>query len=284
MIIYFRQYKEALRQQRQQDVYRPRNDQTSPSTSTPTSNHSHSTPHSPVANGYHSKSSLSSNQSLSSPNCSSPTNNSNSPSHSNRKYQTSIPTSTMFHTNGLPNHTDESNQTNKRPIQKVVPSRNTSKNPHSPSLPLSNSNNTISTPLLNGNVTENGKFEHDGSYSKPMSPVKGSSGFMTHNNVPNNRSNSLGRSNPSSPGHISNSDQMCGNTPKLYNTLAGYVTSPTNTQSQLNWHKEMTSDRLSFTMKREFDRAKEESDLIQQLRIVSYYLYLNFVILLCILT
>lgn len=166
---------------------------------------------------------------------------------------------------------------NRKPVQKVVPSRNTNK-PFSPTaIPVSNSNNSLSPILSNGNLnsdnttrlTENRNY--DGSYMKPVSPIKGSSSFMTHNNVPSSKSNSLGRNYKTSPTDTNPTDQ--NGAPKLLTTTVGFVNNSTpglgNNTSRINWSKDSPPDKLSFTMKREFDRAKEESELIQQLRSVS---------------
>lgn len=36
----------------------------------------------------------------------------------------------------------------------------------------------------------------------------------------------------------------------------------------VSWNRDLSSDKLSFTMRREFDKHKEEEELIKQLRIV----------------
>lgn len=92
---------------------------------------------------------------------------------------------------------------------------------------------------------------------KPKSPVKASSGIMTHDNCPNGK--------PSSP--------------RLVTAAVGFVNGPTNgtlkntngvkTNRNITWNRDIPPDKLSFTMRREFDKAKEESDLIDQLRSVS---------------
>lgn len=279
-----RQYKEALRQQRQQDVYRPRGEQISPPSATPaSSSQSHSTPHSPVANGYHHRPIGSSSPSLASPIVPA-NNNPSSPLHSTqRRFQASTPNSTILQTNGLPTNetmqripsvlTPDDPTTNKRPVQKVVPSRSATAKSYSPTgIPISNSNSSISP--VNGNADytmsrlnpTNDRLPQEGSYTKPVSPIKGSSSYMSHNNVPMNRSNSLGRTNLDSPNGTNGSDTKLLTTSLSYaanNTLPG-----AGNPMRINWNKDLTPDKLSFTMKREFDRAKEESELIQQLRSV----------------
>jgi hypothetical protein len=36
------------------------------------------------------------------------------------------------------------------------------------------------------------------------------------------------------------------------------------------WNRDVPSDKFSFTMRREFDKAREEKELIEQLRRVSF--------------
>ncbi|XP_077297093.1 leucine-rich-repeats and calponin homology domain protein isoform X2 [Arctopsyche grandis] len=280
----YRQYKEALRQQRQQDVYRPRNEQTSPpsTTPTPTNNHSYSTPHSPVANGYHHRSVVSSNPSLPSAVAqNSPTNTLSSNHSTPKKFLT--PSNILYQPGTYSENSNQINNTlhknddasmNRKPVQKVVPSRSTNK-PFTPTaIPVSNSNNSLSPILSNGNLNSENTTRlsenrnYDGSYMKPVSPIKGSSSFMTHNNVPSSKSNSLGRNYKTSPTDTNPTDQ--NGSPKLLTTTVGFVNNSTpglgNNTSRINWNKDSPPDKLSFTMKREFDRAKEESELIQQLR------------------
>ncbi|VVC97320.1 unnamed protein product [Leptidea sinapis] len=102
----YRQYKEALRQQRQQDVYRPRTEQTSPELDSSPHSQSHSPVHflnssSPV-NGY---SNVSYNRSLSS----------NSPNN--------VPNSPLLHSTPRRFQNGDKLDETKRPVQKVVPSR-----------------------------------------------------------------------------------------------------------------------------------------------------------------
>jgi hypothetical protein len=37
----------------------------------------------------------------------------------------------------------------------------------------------------------------------------------------------------------------------------------------VSWNRDVTSEKLSFTMRREFDKHKEEEELIKQLKSVS---------------
>ncbi|XP_043481549.1 leucine-rich repeat and calponin homology domain-containing protein isoform X1 [Leptopilina heterotoma] len=125
---------------------------------------------------------------------------------------------------------------NKRPVQKVTPSRI----------------NYQSTPIINGSNNEynkNGKMSEQ-PYKKPSSPIKTSSSIL---------SNSY-----SSPGHV----------PRHTKNAVGYVDgnntpnsnggSPKSARS-VTWNSDIP-EKYSFTMRREFERAKEEADLIDQLR------------------
>ncbi|XP_045510796.1 leucine-rich repeat and calponin homology domain-containing protein isoform X2 [Colias croceus] len=214
------QYKEALRQQRQQDVYRPRTDQPSPELDSSPQSQNQSPVHfqkssSPV-NGY---SNVSYNRSLSS----------NSPNNSN------VPNSPLLHStprrfqsqNGV-----EKIEENKRPVQKVVPSRNVAK---------------TFTPI-NGNVDYTRVNGSDATvYAKPTSPTKSPTNTL---------------------GYKSNIPRQNGDA-KLLTTSVSYLkgggAKPPN---KMAWNKDAVTDKLSFTMKREFDKQKEESDLLHQLRTI----------------
>ncbi|XP_015109784.1 leucine-rich repeat and calponin homology domain-containing protein 3 isoform X1 [Diachasma alloeum] len=126
----------------------------------------------------------------------------------------------------------------KRPVQKVTPSR------------IQNYNNSA---IINGSNLEyngkNGKYLEQ-PYKKPNSPVKGSSGILSTN---------------SSPAHAT----------RLVKTAVGYVEDSNKSPNRNNlspksprtvtWNSNMP-EKYSFTMRREFERAKEEADLIEQLR------------------
>lgn len=153
----YKEYKEALRQQRNHEstsIYRPK-DQNTPPDDSPSSNFSPSL--------------KSQSSSTSSPVYSSSSQNSpQSPLH-NYKFQNG-----NGHLQDLNLKIyDESNvSTNgKRPVQKVIPSRNVV-------------NGSLGSPTAtNGNGTTNGKIEY--AYVKPSSPLKGGGpGILAHNNVP----------------------------------------------------------------------------------------------------
>ncbi|XP_070164415.1 leucine-rich repeat and calponin homology domain-containing protein isoform X2 [Polyergus mexicanus] len=124
----------------------------------------------------------------------------------------------------------------KRPVQKVTPSRINYQN----------------TPIINGTNNEynnkNGKYLEQ-PYKKPSSPIKTCSSILSAN---------------TSPAHA----------PRLVKTAVGYVEgnkspsrnggSPKSPRS-VTWNSNLP-EKYSFTMRREFERAKEEADLIEQLR------------------
>ncbi|XP_076636032.1 leucine-rich-repeats and calponin homology domain protein isoform X3 [Colletes latitarsis] len=183
----YREYKEALRQQRVNEgpsVYRPREQVTPPG------------------------------------------NESQDPDSTSNKEAVALTGKQIF---------NEENAT-KRPVQKVTPSRINYQN----------------TPIINGSNNEynnkNGKYLEQ-PYKKPNSPIKTSSSIL---------------SSSSSPGH----------TPRLVKTAVGYVEgnkspsrnggSPKSPRS-VTWNSNVP-EKYSFTMRREFERAKEEADLIEQLR------------------
>ncbi|CAG9784632.1 unnamed protein product [Diatraea saccharalis] len=228
----YRQYKEALRQQRQQDVYRPRTDQPSPDLdSSPQSQnqspiHANSSPHSPV-NGYSNVSpslyrSISSNSSVST----------SSPNTSH------VPNSPLLHSTPRRFQNQNGNsekEENKRPVQKVVPSRNVNKM-------YSNVNGNIDYNRVNGQAE---------AYVKPTSPTKSPTNSLGYN--------SMGKS--SIP-------RVNGDGAKLLTTSVSYLKgAPPKPTGKMAWNKE-ASDKLSFTMKREFDKQKEEEELLQQLRVI----------------
>ncbi|XP_052747218.1 leucine-rich repeat and calponin homology domain-containing protein isoform X2 [Bicyclus anynana] len=217
------QYKEALRQQRQQDVYRPRTDQPSPELdSSPHSQspiHFQKSPHSPI-NGYSNVSPY--NRSLSNPVSS----NTNSPIP---------PSSPILHSTPRrfqpQNGNAEKPEETKRPVQKVVPSRNVNKM-------YSSVNGNIDYTRVNGSET----------YTKPTSPTKSPTNTLGYSSLKSNIPRTV-------------------NDAKLLTTTVSYLkgagAKPTG---KLAWNKEGAPDKLSFTMKREFDKQKEESELLQQLR------------------
>lgn len=115
---------------------------------------------------------------------------------------------------------------------------------------------------------------HDGGcYIKPSSPIK----------------------TPTSLAHLPGSTGIPS--PKLVTASVGYVHSPVpvpasgsqhrpstlgqpGTRSPkigasraMTWNRDIPPEKLSFTMRREFDKAREEAELIEQLRSVSFIIY-----------
>ncbi|CAB3231393.1 unnamed protein product [Arctia plantaginis] len=236
----YRQYKEALRQQRQQDIYRPRTEQPSPELD--------SSPQSQNQSPIHQKSTNSPINGFS--NVSSSlykTASSNSTLHSSSPNTSQVPNSPLLHSTPrrFPNQTNtngngitEKQEENKRPVQKVVPSRNVNKMYSS----------------VNGNVDYNGRVNGQAdAYIKPTSPTKSPTNTIGYN--------SLGKS--------SIPRQVNGDNARLLTTSVSYLKGAApKPPGKMAWNKDSPSDKLSFTMKREFDKQKEESDLIQQLRTI----------------
>ncbi|XP_072937267.1 leucine-rich repeat and calponin homology domain-containing protein isoform X2 [Epargyreus clarus] len=228
----YRQYKEALRQQRQQDIYRPRTDQPSPELDSSPQSQNQSPihfqkPHSPV-NGY-SNVSPSLYRSISS-------NSSNSTASPNASQ---VPNSPLLHSTPRrfqnQNGNTEKPEENKRPVQKVVPSRNVNK----------------MYATVNGNVDYNVRINGQAdAYIKPTSPTKSPTNTLGYNSLKSNI-----------PRQTVNGDQ------KLLTTTVSYLKGPApKPPGKMAWNKDAPVDKLSFTMKREFDKQKEELDLLQQLR------------------
>lgn len=162
-----------------------------------------------------------------------------------------------------PKHIFDDTSMTRKPVQKVQPSRNTSFSPgHS---------------FSNGNSLEKPRLIHE--YVKPKSPSKVSTGIMSHDNVPissalpvilnGNFSEILGffpvdifeHAGKSMSPRLSTSGFVNGNgTPKGTNGM--------KTPRNISWTKE-TTEKMSFTMRREIDKAREETELIHQLRNVS---------------
>lgn len=115
---------------------------------------------------------------------------------------------------------------------------------------------TNNSPSHNGNVTETNKNNVMGSYIqnyvKPKSPVKGKTGIMTHDNVPNLN------------GRVNTRGVYMNGGDTNVKGLNGVKTNRT-----ISWNKDVPVEKMSFTMRREIDKAREETDLINQLRNVS---------------
>ncbi|XP_018328501.1 leucine-rich repeat and calponin homology domain-containing protein 1 isoform X2 [Agrilus planipennis] len=215
----YREYKEALRQQRAQDVpsvYRTRDSddqsyKTEPSTPT-----------------HHTSSTLATSKS-------DPT-----------------PLNSAF---GSPKHIFDDTSVSKKPVLKVSPSTNNHPKCVSPSaIDLGTTNNADS--LKNG-----GNVKNMQDYVKPkFSPLKNSTGILSYDNVP--------------PGtNVSNQNvPMVNGKARIANTISYFngganKTPPNGVRGGVtkSWGQNGT-DKISFTMRREIDKAKEETEMIKHLR------------------
>lgn len=138
--------------------------------------------------------------------------------------------------------------------QKVTP-----RNSNSPSqLQFGVTNNATTV------TTEATKFIQN--YIKPKSPMKTTGGILAHNNVPmsnadsNNANTTFVNGKPSSP-RIANTISYFNGTAKGANNV--------KTNRSVSWNQDVAPEKISFTMRREIDKAKEESEMIDQLRSVS---------------
>lgn len=145
-----------------------------------------------------------------------------------------------------PKHIFDDTSSLKKPVQKVQPSRNICFSP--------------SHAYTNGNTVE-GKPRLIQDYVKLSSPVKATTGIMLHDNVPLNNTPSVivngkthGSPRMSTGGYINGS------------SISPKPTNGIKTPRNITWKKDTGSDSMSFTMRREIDKAREETDLINQLR------------------
>ncbi|KAK9869604.1 hypothetical protein WA026_003353 [Henosepilachna vigintioctopunctata] len=135
-----------------------------------------------------------------------------------------------------------------KPVQKVQPSRNTMYSP------------THMHVNGNGSIAENGKTSNSTSpqfiqdYVKPNSPYKNATiGILSHDNIPlvNNKTN---------PNTVNKNGVNGGANLKNINGVNKGCT------RNITWNPDVQSDKMTFTMRREIDKAREETDLINQLR------------------
>ncbi|KFB40977.1 AGAP010012-PA-like protein [Anopheles sinensis] len=294
----YREYKEALRQQRNLDsVYRSKDQPLTPDSGG-------SATDSPVSNVSPYTKSISSSSVYSSSSQSSPV----SPHHAG-SVQKIEPNQRNGTTSGGANpllspnrnggqssaHEDGASGVgggtpNKRPVQKVIPSRNISSTHqsqqpspthlngnHHPSalgagsssaagsngtqgkIPLANGSGKTSS--LAGGGSRAGSEEY--AYVKPNSPCKTTSGILTHNNVP---PSSIPKPTAPNGGGLT-SPVQAGQKPLT--ATVGYVNNAKpgqKTNKTVSWNRDVPTEKLSFTMRREFDKQKEETELIEQLR------------------
>ncbi|XP_066147896.1 leucine-rich repeat and calponin homology domain-containing protein isoform X1 [Euwallacea fornicatus] len=150
---------------------------------------------------------------------------------------------------GSPKHVFDDTPNTRKPVQKVPPSRNTSFSPTGHGYTNGNSLDANKTRLMDG-------------YVKPRSPVKGSTGIMTHDNVP--------ISSSSSPVIMNGKNSSPKLSPCLYTSISTTPKGGNGMKSQRNisWNSTTagSGEKMTFTMRREIDKAREETDLINQLR------------------
>ncbi|GLG92389.1 Leucine-rich repeat protein soc-2 homolog [Gryllus bimaculatus] len=208
----YREYKEALRQQRSQDVYRPRLPATSENPS----------------DGLRQQNAFNQEEEMS-------------------QMRMDIQKSSR-------QILEES--MNKRPVQKVIPSRNGSAVHFQE--PPTNSSPT----LVNGN---RGLDSSAGCYIKPSSPIKTPT---TLAQVPGSSANS---GTPGSPRLVTASIVYANSVPASSNgsrnpSQTGPRSPKIGSSRGIPWNRDVPPDKLSFTMRREFDKAREEAELTEQLR------------------
>ncbi|XP_034098358.1 leucine-rich repeat and calponin homology domain-containing protein isoform X3 [Drosophila albomicans] len=131
----------------------------------------------------------------------------------------------------------------KKPIQKVIPSRNTE-------LMKSSASSPTSSPEANNAANCLG-------YVKPHSPMKNGLGAVLTNNNSNGSNGKFNSSNGSSAASSSVIKSPVSATSKM-----GTV----KTHRTVTWNHDIPAEKLSFTMRREFDRQREETELMSQLR------------------
>nr|CAH7764986.1 unnamed protein product [Callosobruchus chinensis] len=126
----------------------------------------------------------------------------------------------------------------KKPVQKVIPSRTYSPSPTSHHLPA--------------HVNGTAEAKVPPTYVKPRSPIHNSTstGSMGHDRIPNGKGGCV---------QLPTTPKGTGGPVKL------------GVAKTISWDREVMGqgkppDKMSFTMRREIDKAKEESELINQLR------------------
>ncbi|CAH0556885.1 unnamed protein product [Brassicogethes aeneus] len=136
---------------------------------------------------------------------------------------------------GSPKHVfDDTNA--KKPVQKVQPSRNTAfASPHH-----HNGNGARVIP----------------DYVKPMSPLKTAGGILSHDHVP-----------PPSNANLTNGKNVVGpRSPGAFVNGAAKGVNGVKANRNITWNHDVPNEKMTFTMRREIDKAREETDLINQLR------------------
>lgn len=147
----------------------------------------------------------------------------------------------------------------KKPIQKVIPSRNTE---------LAQKSSTTTTGAGAAGGTSATSLEANGAhclgYVKPHSPMKNGHGVLTQSN--NNKFNTSNGSNGVTPSCTASAS---GSVIKSPISNAASKLSNVKAPRTVTWNHDIPAEKLSFTMRREFDRQREETELMSQLRSVS---------------
>lgn len=141
----------------------------------------------------------------------------------------------------------------KKPIQKVIPSRNTE---------LMSSQKSTTTTATSSQEASNGA--HCLGYVKPHSPMKNGHGVLTQSN--NNKFNTSNGSNGAAGAAASTAGSGLIKSPVSAGSKLGNAV---KTHRTVTWNHDIPAEKLSFTMRREFDRQREETELMSQLRSVS---------------
>ncbi|KAJ3656998.1 hypothetical protein Zmor_016034 [Zophobas morio] len=110
------------------------------------------------------------------------------------------------------------------------------------------------SPQHNGN-TETNKNKYIQDYVKPKSPVKGKTGILSHDNVP-----------PCNNANVNNVNGMAGRRVYMNGANDNKGMNGVKGNRTISWNKDVPVEKMSFTMRREIDKAREETDLINQLR------------------
>lgn len=256
-----RAYKEALRQQRIQDssaIYKPKdsNQTTPPDSESPQSTSESTTSTPSMTLNSSSGSQMSPISPLHSDAKYSPIslNNSNTPnSLGNGSTVDAVNNSLNTNGGGSGNGLKSPIRTEK-PIQKVIPSRNTT--------PIKYQQST------NVNQIDGSKSKEYGIYTKPTSPTKLASTSI------NGSTTSLGSSAIKSNGNSKIGPKVTRLISQFYlhrsidKLLTMLIGIDLFSLRNVSWNRDVPAEKLSFTMRREFDRQKEESELIEQLRTI----------------
>lgn len=141
----------------------------------------------------------------------------------------------------------------KKPIQKVIPSRNTE---------LMSSQKSTTTTATSSQEASNGA--HCLGYVKPHSPMKNGHGVLTQSN--NNKFNTSNGSNGAAGAAAATAGSGLIKSPVSAGSKLGNAM---KTHRTVTWNHDIPAEKLSFTMRREFDRQREETELMSQLRSVS---------------